>query len=96
MKLKFLTNCPLCGYKYDENYFRVVDKKDGVMTLYLNCPHCKSSVMVALTMSTLGMSSVSMITDVTEKELDNFNSRSAISINDVLDIHNFLEGNVGN
>lgn len=91
MKLKFLNNCPLCGHKYDTNYLRIVDKKDGVMTLYLTCPHCQSSMMVALTMNALGMSSVSMITDVTDKEIDSFRLKNAITTDDVLEIHAFLE-----
>lgn len=90
MKLKFINNCPLCGHKYDTNFFKVVDKKDGVMTLYLACPFCQSSVMIALTVNAMGMTSVSMITDITEKEIDNLKDRHAVSADDVLEFHAFL------
>ncbi len=90
MKLKFINNCPLCGHKYDANYFKVIDKKDGIMTLYLACPFCQSSIMIALMINAFGMNSVSMITDITEKEVDGFRDKRAISADDVLEFHNFL------
>jgi len=90
MKLKFINNCPLCGHKYDTSYFKVIDKKDGIMTLYLDCPFCQSSVMIALTINAMGMTSVSMITDVTEKEIDSLRGKRAISADEVLEFHSFL------
>jgi transcription elongation factor Elf1 len=85
-------NCPLCGQNYDSKKIKVVERKDGLMIFYLVCPRCKSSVMTMVSASSLGVTSVSMLTDITEEDMERFKNKEPISADDVLELHMFLEG----
>ena len=89
--LQIVTNCPMCDAKYDKENVKTVNKKDGMITLYLNCQRCGSSMMMAIMTGALGITSVSMMTDFTEDDLRRMES-GYIEYDDVLEMHKFLEG----
>ena len=70
---------------------KTVNKKDGMITLYLSCQRCKSSMMMAIMTGALGITSVSMMTDFTEDDLKRMEG-GYIQYDDVLEMHKFLEG----
>jgi len=88
--LQIVTNCPMCDFKYDKSSIKVIDKKDGIMVLYLNCRQCKSSVAMAIMIETFGITSISIMTDVVEDDIKKIDS-GFIKCDDVLEIHKFLE-----
>ncbi len=89
--LKIITNCPMCGFKYDDKKdIKTIDRKDGMITFYLNCSQCKSSVIVAVMTEAFGVSSVSIITDIVENDIRKIDGNS-IKYDDVLEMHKFLE-----
>ena len=90
--LQIITNCPMCDFKYDKKDIKVIDKKDGLITVYLNCQKCKSSMVMAIMAGALGITSVSMMTDITEDDLKNMES-NYVKHDDVLEMHKFLENN---
>jgi len=85
------SRCPLCDHPYDSKKIKVIEKKDGLMVLYLNCSKCKSSIMLMVSAGLLGITSVSIITDITEKDMKRFQNKKPISADDVLDLHTFLK-----
>ncbi|MCK5122677.1 MAG: hypothetical protein KAQ87_00795 [Candidatus Pacebacteria bacterium] len=88
--LQIITNCPMCDFKYDKKNVKMIDKKDGMITVYLSCQKCRSSMMMVIMTGILGITSVSMMTDITESDLKNIKS-SYIEYDDVLEMHQFLE-----
>lgn len=92
LDLKFLANCPVCNCRYDSNEIRILDKKEGVVTLYFVCAQCKSAIVSAVSAGVLGVTAVSMVTDLALSETDKAKNMEAISANDVLAIYNFLKG----
>lgn len=88
--MQIVTKCPMCDFKYDKNNIKVVDSKDGVVTLYMNCQKCKSSVMMLVMTGAMGITSISMISDFIEDDIDKI-GRSCIGYDDVLEMHKFLE-----
>ena len=69
--LQIITNCPMCDFKYDKKDIKMVNKKDGLITVYLSCQKCKSSMMMVIMTGALGITSVSMMTDISENDLKN-------------------------
>ncbi len=88
--LQIITNCPMCDFKYDKKNVKMIDKKDGMITVYLSCQKCRSSMMMVIMTGILGITSVSMMTDITESDLKNIES-GYIEYDDVLEMHQFLE-----
>jgi len=88
--LQIMTRCQMCNSKYKSSDAKVIDKKDGAITLYLNCKKCKTSIIMIIMANILGITSISAITDIAE---DDFGSISAnyIEYDDVLEVHKFLE-----
>ena len=68
--LQMVTNCPMCDFKYDgKKNIKIIDKKDGMVTFYLSCDQCKSSVIVAVMIEAFGITSISVMTDIVENDL---------------------------
>ena len=89
--LKIITNCPMCGSKYDaEKNIKTIDRKDGMITFYLSCSQCKSSVIVAVMTEAFGITSVSIMTDIVENDIRKIDG-GFIKYDDVLEMHKFLE-----
>lgn len=88
--LQIITNCPMCDFKYDKENIKIIDKKDGLITVYLNCQKCKSSMVMAIMTGVLGITSVSMMTDINEDDLKNIEN-SRVEYDDVLEMHKFLK-----
>ncbi|MDF1498424.1 MAG: hypothetical protein P1P85_03695 [Patescibacteria group bacterium] len=88
--MQVVTKCPMCDFKYDKSNIKVVDNKDGMITLYLNCPKCKGSVMMVIMAGSFGITSVSMISDIIEDDLNNIEGNQ-IEYDDVLEMHKFFK-----
>lgn len=88
--LQIITNCPMCDFKYDKKDIKMIDKKDGLIAIYLNCQKCRSSMMMVIMTGALGITSVSMMTDITEDDLKNIKN-NYVKCDDVLEMHKFLK-----
>lgn len=90
LDLKFLTSCPVCNCQYDPKEIKILDKKDGTVTLYFACAHCKNCIISAVNAGVLGVTAVSMITDMNISEAERIKDAPAVCSDDVLAIYNFL------
>ncbi|MCK5084425.1 MAG: hypothetical protein KAQ64_02120 [Candidatus Pacebacteria bacterium] len=88
--MQIVTKCPLCDFKYDKNNIELIDSKDGIVTLYLNCQKCKGSMMMVIMTGAMGITSISMISDLVEDDLDKIKG-SYVEYDDVLEMHKFLK-----
>lgn len=91
LDLKFLANCPICNYQYDPKGIKILDKKEGVVILYFVCANCKSAVISAVSAGILGITAVSIITDLRENEAEKIKNTQGISANDILVLYDFFE-----
>lgn len=87
----FIFTCPFCHQKHNATEVKILAKKEEILTLYLNCRHCHSSTMMMVSSNILGMTSISILTDMSEQDLDFFEKKDTISANDVIEMHEFLE-----
>ena len=91
LDLKFLANCPVCNHRYDPKEIKVLDKKDEIVTLYFVCAHCKNAVISAVSAGVLGVTAVSIITDLNASEAEKIKDTLEINSNDILAIYSFLK-----
>ena len=88
--LKIVSCCPLCETHYDPLEARVVEQRDGVHLIHVQCRKCLSSVIVLVSSGQSGMLSVSMLTDLTADDVARFRASERVTCDDVLNFHEML------
>ncbi len=89
--MQIMTKCPMCDFKYEKEDIKLVKKNEGVIALHLNCRQCKSSLMMLIMAGALGVTSISMMTDIVEDDIEKVNSNKCVNYDDVLEMHKFLK-----
>ena len=88
-KLTSTIRCSVCEEHYQVNSIKVLGHQDNVWFLNASCPACHSQTLVAATFNE--GKSIEAVTDLTKAELANFAKASAISTDDILDLHGFFQ-----
>lgn len=81
--------CASCGQRYDPGNIEVIERKDELWFIKVICSSCHVSSYVAAIIRE--ESPPAIITDLNEKELERFRDLDAISEDDLLGMHSFLE-----
>jgi len=81
--------CGSCGQNYQEDYIEVVEHSDELWFLRVLCPSCHVRCMVAVIIRENARPEV--VTDLTEEEVEKFNSLDRVRDEDLLDMHDFLK-----
>ena len=92
---ELLGSCPICDRSFEEEQATMMEEKDQSMLLHLQCPDCKSCVVVAVLHTSMGMvTTLGMMTDLTKKDIEKFKDKSQkLTVDDVLELHQFLKKN---
>lgn len=93
-KLMSSLNCGVCGQHYETNKVTIVSRRDKMWFLSIVCPSCHSQALVVAVVKEGKQRKI--VTDLTETELVKFADKNSISMDDVLDIHNFFKNFKGN
>lgn len=88
--VQIAAKCPMCGFEFSKDDIKTIDSKEGAATFFLNCSKCKSSVMMVIMAGALGITSISMISDLKEKDLNKIET-GCVEYDDVLEMHKFLK-----
>ena len=82
--------CGVCGQPYEVDNINVLGHQEDLWFLSTFCPACQARCLVAAVIREGRVPEV--ITDLTKAELDKFRNVSRVTIDEVLDMHNFLKG----
>ena len=93
-KLMSTIKCGVCGKHYEISNIEVLGHEDNVWFLNAACPACHNKALVAAIIKE--NKSLEVITDLTQPELTRFATASAVSTDDILDLHSFLNEFDGN
>ena len=85
-----ITHCPVCSLKYDPLEAKILNEGDNAHLVYIKCDSCQSAILAVIMANNMGLSSVGLITDLTGDDVVKFKNASAISYDDVIDAHQFL------
>lgn len=89
-ELMTTVNCSTCGRRYEAGDVNILYHQRELWFMSVSCQSCRTKGLVAALIKSGGKAQ--LVTDLTEEELARFREASPISADDVLDVHNFLEG----
>ena len=82
--------CSVCGQRYEVDNINVLGHHEDLWFLSALCPACYARCLVAAVIKEGRVPEVT--TDLTKAELDRFRNAGRVTADEVLDMHNFLEG----
>ncbi len=81
--------CAVCGQHYQVDKISILDHEEDLWFLEASCFACETQCLVAVIIKEEEVPQA--VTDLTEAELDSFESAGALTTDDVLDIHDLLK-----
>ena len=91
-KLQFIGRCPICNTKYNESNSSLIDRVETTITVYVECVTCASSVVVVIMSGTHGLVTVmGMLTDLKRDDIESMWKKSAITLDNALEMHVHLK-----
>lgn len=95
--LAVILRCPICGNKYSADRTSIIEAREGgfydnsSMLVHTDCERCKSSVVFSISVDGPEVFSVGVVTDLTSKDAKKFREAAAISADELIEFHNFLQ-----
>lgn len=84
---RVLTRCPLCQAAYGPEAAQMVGAKDDAHLVHLSCAGCGNAVLALVLLSSVGVSSVGLVTDLSYEDVLRFRESAPVSADDVLAAH---------
>jgi hypothetical protein len=94
--LSVILHCPVCSNKYNAEQTSIIESKDpekyenSSLLVHTECERCKSSVVFSIALDGPEVFSVGMVTDLNSTDAKRFRDADSISLNEVIDFHEFL------
>lgn len=85
-----ITHCPVCSQRYDPLEARILEEGENAHLVYISCRDCKSAILAVIVANNMGISSLGLITDLSSDDVMDFKSDKSISVDDVIEVHQFL------
>lgn len=85
--------CATCGHSFNVKDVRVIGKRDNAVAMGVACRECRTQ---ALFLAVVGQGKVQpLYTDLTPGEWTRFQTRPAISCDDVIEFYDFMDAYAG-
>jgi hypothetical protein len=88
--VKIVSFCPVCESSYDPKETKLLGAKHDSRLMHVQCSNCVSAILALMLVSSAGVSSVGLITDLGFEEVDRFKDAAPVSTDDVIDTHSLL------
>ncbi len=88
--------CPVCGQLYDLARLQILGERDQQILAYIDCGQCTTALVSILSVNPTGMTAQGLVTDLSAEEIVGLDERGPVGHNDVLEIHERLEGQHSN
>ena len=88
--VKLISYCPICATSYNPQEARVLGEKDESHLLHIKCGNCANAIIALVLISSAGVSSVGLVTDLGFDEVNRFKENALITTDDVIDTHDLL------
>lgn len=85
-----ITHCPVCNLRFNPLEARVLEEGEDSHLVYIKCRHCQAAILALIVAGNLGISSIGLVTDLAGDDVLKFKSAKAISCDDVIEAHQFL------
>lgn len=92
--LRLISKCPLCSEQYQPFQASIVDEKPEAQLVHIQCRACQSSIVALIVNGQLGLTSVSLITDLSSADVEAFKDASPITEEDVFNAYQEFTGDI--
>lgn len=89
--LRLISFCPLCEAHFSPKDSQIIGERENSHLLHITCQKCRNSVLAIITVSSEGISSVGLVTDLNYEDVLKFRQKQAVETDDVLLAHAALE-----
>lgn len=89
--VKLISYCPLCEMSYNPQEAKVLGEKEDSHLLHIQCGNCSNAIIALVLISSVGVSSVGLVTDLGFNEVNRFKEAPAVSTDDVIEMHHLLK-----
>lgn len=88
---KILGKCPLCNFENKVLKTKILCDNDESQLLYYKCNQCLNSIIILVMNTGAVISSMGLITDLTESDIIKFVKYNKILDEDIINIHKVLK-----
>ncbi|OGY52227.1 MAG: hypothetical protein A2951_01155 [Candidatus Buchananbacteria bacterium RIFCSPLOWO2_01_FULL_56_15] len=88
--LKIVSHCPVCGSSYSPLEARVLAEKSDAHLVHIRCRTCQTAVLAVIMSSSIGVSSIGLITDLSSDDVLKFQDAAPVTTDDVIELHQLL------
>jgi hypothetical protein len=88
--LRLISYCPICSTHYNPLAAQILEEREDAHLIHVECRKCGSSIIGLVLSGGPGISSVSLVTDLTGMEVLRFRKSESIRSDDVLEAHTAL------
>lgn len=86
-----ISYCPLCESSYNPEAAQILGEKDDSHLLHIRCGNCSNAIIALVLISSVGVSSVGLVTDLSHREVHQFKEEKAVTTDDVIDMHHLMK-----
>ncbi|MDO8499072.1 MAG: hypothetical protein Q7S66_00210 [bacterium] len=89
--IKYLGKCPACSTEFKGDAAKVFAKKGGANLVHVNCDQCQNALMLMVVVMGHGLSSVSVVTDLTYDDAKRLYGSEEITLDEALEAWEFIQ-----
>jgi len=91
--IKIISKCPVCGAKFYSAQTRILEERETGHCVHIECRQCKAGIIALIYSNGIGVSSVSLVTDLGSNDVVRFTQQEPVGIDDVIQLHEKLRNN---
>lgn len=84
-------NCPVCDAKLPPSKAHIVQESGDVSLVHITCSKCKTHLLVGVVNTSMGLSSVVLITDLNYEDVCAFKDFPYLTADNVIEVHQMMK-----
>ncbi len=88
--MRVIRDCPLCEGEYELDDMSILKEKNNSMLVHATCPHCNNAVLSVMVVSEVGLSSLGLVTDLSQKDVVRLQDKEPVSDDEFLEFHSLI------
>ncbi len=94
-EVKIAAYCPLCDADLNPIKARIIEEKNDLYLVHIQCDKCKGFVLALVLRTENGLTSIGLITDLNFNDVYKFKNKDKISADEIIKLHkNFNKRNL--
>jgi hypothetical protein len=90
-RIKISTPCPACSTSFDVLHAKVIETYPDAHLVHFTCDKCRNALLAVVALSSDATQTVGLLTDLSYEDVLRFSKMQMISIEDVVDAHEYFE-----